>query len=157
MEAAREARPVDIPRVVQLAAELRAELVTMRGGALWAATLAPAEPLGPHYADLLDRPAAVVLVGTIDGEVVGYGAAHLDVLRDGALIGVVDEVFVEPPARSVGVGEALLDALREWCAKAGCDGIDAVALPGHRAAKNFFEAHGFTARLLTMHRRTTGS
>ena len=30
-------------------------------------------------------------------------------------------------------------------------GIDATALPGNRATKNFFEAHGFTARLLVMH------
>ena len=30
---------------------------------------------------------------------------------------------------------------------------DAMALPGHRATKNFFEAHGFTARALVMHRR----
>ncbi len=31
-------------------------------------------------------------------------------------------------------------------------GVDTLALPGHRAAKNFFEESGFTARALVMHR-----
>ena len=31
--------------------------------------------------------------------------------------------------------------------------VDAIALPGHRATKNFFEEHHFTARALTMHHR----
>ena len=30
--------------------------------------------------------------------------------------------------------------------------MDATALPGHRAAKNFFEEQGFVARSLTMYR-----
>ena len=41
--------------------------------------------------------------------------------------------------------------IRDSCRGRGCVGIDAIALPGHRAAKNFFEAHGFTARALAMH------
>jgi hypothetical protein len=35
----------------------------------------------------------------------------------------------------------------------GCSGVDATALPGNRATKNFFEESGFTARLLVMHHR----
>ena len=54
-------------------------------------------------------------------------------------------------SRSVGVGEAMADALVAHCTAQGCIGIDARALPGHRATKNFFEAHGFTARALVMH------
>ena len=40
-----------------------------------------------------------------------------------------------------------------WFADAGCVGVDAVALPGHRVTKNFFEGSGFTARKLVMHHR----
>ncbi len=43
------------------------------------------------------------------------------------------------------VGEGLLEQLVAWCREQGCVGIDAFALPGHRAAKNFFETAGFTA------------
>ena len=35
--------------------------------------------------------------------------------------------------------------------------VDAFALPGHRATKNFFEEEGFTARALIMHRPLRGS
>ena len=58
-------------------------------------------------------------------------------------------------ARSIGVGEAIVGALIEFCTDRRCLGIDARALPGHRATKNFFEEHGFTARALIMHRALT--
>jgi GNAT superfamily N-acetyltransferase len=57
-----------------------------------------------------------------------------------------------PDARSVGVGEALMDLIVAWCEQRRCVGIDAHALPGNRATKNFFETFGFKARLLTVHR-----
>jgi hypothetical protein len=33
----------------------------------------------------------------------------------------------------------------------GIEAFDAVVSPGHREAKNFYEAHGFSARRITMH------
>ena len=33
-----------------------------------------------------------------------------------------------------------------------CIGADALALPGNRATKNFFEQNGFVARSIVMHR-----
>jgi hypothetical protein len=39
-----------------------------------------------------------------------------------------------------------------WMGRIGCTGVDALALPGARATKNFFEENGFTARLLVVHR-----
>jgi GNAT superfamily N-acetyltransferase len=156
MDAAwRDAVAGDVARIVELAEQLRAAMLTERGGALWAATIAAAPPLDAHFAALVDRPDTAALVGTIDDQVVGYGTARVEVLRGGRRLGVVDEVYVEPEAREVSVGEVLLDALCDWCLEQRCDGIDAVALPGDRTAKNFFEAHGFTARLLTMHHATT--
>ena len=43
--------------------------------------------------------------------------------------------------------------LLEWCRDQGCRGVDALALPGMRATKNFFEESGFSARLIVMHHR----
>jgi GNAT superfamily N-acetyltransferase len=63
----------------------------------------------------------------------------------------VSERFVDAEARAVGVGEAMLEALVAYCTREGCVGVDAFALPGHRAAKNFFEESGFTARAIVMH------
>jgi hypothetical protein len=46
-----------------------------------------------------------------------------------------------------------MDSLLAWASERGCQGVDATALPGDRATKNFFEGSGFTARLLVMHHR----
>lgn len=153
MESCRPATAEDIPRVVELAELLRAELGPMRGGALYLARDAWPEPLEDAYDALLTRHDALLLVGTLDEVVVGFAAVVVEQLRTGARLGVVTDLFVEVDAREVGVGEVLADALVEHCRTVGCVGVDATALPGHRAAKNFFEAHGFTARSLAMHRR----
>jgi ribosomal protein S18 acetylase RimI-like enzyme len=105
------------------------------------------------YAALVARDDALVVVGTIDDVVVGYGAVLVETLRSSAHLGVITDLFVEEEARSVGVGEAMIGALVARCRALDCVGIDASALPGHRAAKNFFETHGFTARALVMHHR----
>jgi ribosomal protein S18 acetylase RimI-like enzyme len=153
VEGSRPASADDIPRIVELARLMRAELAAMRGGSLWLEREAWPEPLAESYQAIVDRDDALVVVGTIDGVVVGFAAVVVEQLRSGARLGVITDLFVEPEARAVGVGEAMADALTAHCEAKGCVGVDAVALPGHRAAKNFFEAHGFTARALTMHQR----
>jgi ribosomal protein S18 acetylase RimI-like enzyme len=153
VEAARRATLNDVPQLVELSRALRAELRELRGGALWETHEARAEPLDNVFRALLARADACVTVGTIDDHIVGFGTAEVEQLRDGTRLGVIAELFVDPEARAVGVGEAIAKDLVAFCAHAGCMGIDAFALPGNRAAKNFFERSGFTARSLTMHHR----
>ena len=131
---------------------MRAELRTIRGGPIWAEREALPEPLADAYTALIERDDACVVVGTIDDVVVGFAALEIAVLHDGARLGVVTDLFVDEGAREVGVGEAMVQQLVEFCATAGCIGIDALALPGARAAKNFFEESGFVARAIVMHR-----
>ncbi len=111
------------------------------------------EPVDDSLERAVHDPSSPVVVGTIDGVVVGYSAGHIEELRDGTVLGVVDDLFVEEGARAVGVGEAMVEALLDWFGEKGCKGVDSVALPGARAAKNFFEESGFTARLIVMHHR----
>lgn len=152
METSRPAGPEDLPRVAELARAMRAELRAMRGGAIWVEREAFAEPLDDVYAALLERDDACLVVGTIDDVVVGFAALLIDVLHDGARLGVITDLFVEEGAREVGVGEAMVGQLVAFCSEAGCIGVDALALPGARAAKNFFEESGFVARAIVMHR-----
>ena len=153
MEAARPATTADIDRLVALALELRSELRTMRGGALWEVRESRIQPIAAMFEALLDREDAVVLAGTIDEVVVGYATLEFETLRDGGVLAVIGDLYVEPEARAVGVGEALATDLVDRADAAGCIGIDAFALPGHRSTKNFFERAGFTARTLIMHKR----
>ncbi len=152
MEGSRPAIAEDLPRIAELAELAREELVPMKGGALWSAREAIAEPFEDAYGALIDRDDALVVVGTVDEMIVGFGVVALERLRTGETLSVISDIFVEPGARAVGVGEAMADDLVAFCATRGCTGIDALALPGHRTTKNFFEGSGFTARALVMHR-----
>jgi ribosomal protein S18 acetylase RimI-like enzyme len=150
-EAVRAATPEDLPAIVELAGALRAELTPMRGGPIWSVREARRGPPAEAFEALLSAPGTCVVVGTVDDVVVGFGVAAVESLADGRPLGVVTELFVDAEARAVGVGEAMLEALVAFCEREGCVGIDAFALPGHRAAKNFFEESGFTARAIVMH------
>jgi len=151
MEAVRVATPEDLPALVALAGSLVAELTPMRGGRIWAVREARPGPADEAYGKLLMDPSACVVVGTLDDVVVGFGVATVEPLTDGGKLGVVSELFVDEEARAVGVGETMLESLVAFCRREGCVGVDAFALPGHRAAKNFFEESGFTARAIVMH------
>lgn len=145
-EAARAAVASDVPALTRLLADALAELTPMRGGALWRAGREPVE-----FATEIDDGARLVCAGTLDDIVVGYARVRVDDLVGGVRVGVIEDLFVEPGGREVGVGEAMMGVVLDWCRARGCSGVDAIALPGHRATKNFFEESGFTARLLVMH------
>jgi GNAT superfamily N-acetyltransferase len=155
MEAARPATVADRDRLFELARMAVDELRPTRGGEVFLGREAAAELDGPDLATIddgspIDRQ---VWVGTIDDTVIGYAVGHVEKLADGAAHGVLDVFFVEEGARGIGVGEAMITVALDWFRDRGCTGVDAAALPGHRATKNFFEETGFTARLLVMYRR----
>ena len=150
-EGCRPATVADVPRLAELNRAVVEELAPMRGGAVWMAREARREPVEEGLAELLDHPDARVLVATIDDVIVGYAVVRLEHLGDGSILGVIDDIFVEDGARQVGLGELMIDDMMTWCEERRCVGMDAMALPGHRATKNFFEESGFTARQLVMH------
>lgn len=66
-------------------------------------------------------------------------------------VAVIEELYVTPGARRVGVGSILLERTKAMATQRGCSGLDAVALPGDRATKNFFEDHAMVARAIVVH------
>jgi GNAT superfamily N-acetyltransferase len=152
VESARRATIEDLDRLVELAGGAHDELRLLRGGAIWAVREARPGPLSDAYRALLDDDGQLLVAGVFAGYVVGFGSVRTETLRDGRLLAVVDDVYVEPPFRGVSVGEAVMDALIEWAQARGCTGIDSLALPGDRDTKNFFERFGLKARALVVHR-----
>lgn len=124
----------------------------MRGGDVWARTASHAEPVDEVLRQAVADHDHHVVVGTVDDAIVGYGIARFNVLRDGGRLGVIGDLYVEPDFRGVGVGEAMMGLLVDWCEDQGCFGVDSVALPGNRETKNFFETFGLVARALVVHR-----
>ncbi len=153
MEAARLATPDDVDRLAELAAEALAEQSEGRGGRIWSRREARAVPAQPSLLAAIADPDQLVLAATIDDYPIGYAVTGLERLRTGEMLGVVHDIYVEAGARAVGCGEALIDEVMAWCRDHGCIGIDALALPGNRDTKNFFETFGFTARALVVHHR----
>ena len=143
IEGARPAVAADLPRLEALYRDATAELRTERGGARWASHMARDAP-DPFD---LTSPKQRVLAGVIDDAVVGSAR----VVEEGD-VAVLTDIYVEPEARDVGVGEALLDAAIAWASSQGCAGIESVALPGMRATKNFFESAGMVARAIIVYR-----
>jgi len=152
--AARPARLDDCSRLAELWGAAQEELRPQRGGWLLVASSARARAPAASFREQLADPARHLVVGVgQDGRVVGYGSCRARTLADGQRVGSLEELYVEPAARRQGVGRAIAAQLVDWCCQQGCCGLDGLALPGNRAAKSFFEAAGFTARLLVMHRR----
>lgn len=152
MEGVRPAEAEDLPRLTALATAAIGELAVEKGGTIWQRHAARVEPVADGLQADLDDPATQVLAGTIDGAVVGYAVTTAERFPDGGLLAVVRDLYVEPDARGVGVGAALMDAVLAWAGEQGCVGVDALALPGSRETKNFFESFGLVARAIVVHR-----
>jgi GNAT superfamily N-acetyltransferase len=153
MESARPATAADVGRLAVLAEQAVAEIAATKGGDIWARREARQPPYEASFASDLAADDRLVLVGAIDETVIGYAVVRIEALHDRGALGVIDDIYVEPGAREVGVGECLMNGIVEWCTARGCVGVDGLALPGNRATKNFFETFGLVARAIVVHRR----
>ncbi len=115
-----------------------------------------AEGLPQPPEDALDDlvESGLVTVGQIDDVVVGFMVAEeLPLVDIGERIGLIRYLFTEPEARGVGVADEMFSHGVARLMRKGIAAFDATVSPGHREAKNFYEAHGFSARKITMHSR----
>lgn len=154
---ARTATPDDIEIIADLYGPARDEQVELREP--WGIADGIAEPVVETLAQILEDDESILAVGTIDEVVFGFIWARLEDLlpqAGGERIGTIRLVYVEEQARTVAVGEAMLQLVLDWLRDRGIKRFDAVVSPGHRFAKNFFESAGFKARRITMYRHEDG-
>jgi GNAT superfamily N-acetyltransferase len=152
-EAARRAAAADRADLDRLTADARAATAAARGGRLLALFDEPQARLDELLTAATEGASgSAAWIGTLDAHAVGYAVAGIEPLPDGSSLAVLHEIYVEAGGRELGVGEALLDAAIAWAVEQGCGGIDARALPGDRATKNFFESAGMVARSIVVHR-----
>ncbi len=151
-ETARRATADDVAAIADLADAAIEELTPNRGGAVWRRQTARTIPTNQSISDAIDAEDHEVIVGCIDETPVGYGVLRLETQRDGTTLGVIDDLYTDPEARAVGVGEAMMNLVVALAKDHGCFGIDSIALPGDRHTKNFFETFGLVARAIVVHR-----
>ncbi|MBA3288327.1 MAG: GNAT family N-acetyltransferase [Acidimicrobiia bacterium] len=137
----------DVSELIVIEAQARAALVDARGGARW---LEEHRSIGAGWAEAVETRTvfAAVLVDAELDVVCGY--LVLDV--DGG-IAVVDQVYVVPGARELGLGDGLLEAAVGEARACGVAVLEGQALPGDRETKNLYERAGITARLITVSTR----
>jgi GNAT superfamily N-acetyltransferase len=161
VEGARTATDDDLGELVRLAKDGVTAMRDQRGGALWLAHLADDRVEDDGFRALLADEAHEVVLGTLDDVAVGYAVAERTEIRSprtGEVVplAVIRQLYVEPGARAVGVGEALVEHRLDWARAAGCTGIEGFALPGDRDTKNLFERFGLVARAILVHRSLEG-
>lgn len=140
MEAVREARAEDR----DACRALLAEALPVQEGAI--DRLLEGEPTSKEAGP------RVTFVGLYDGARVGIAIGRITRCRE-ADVGVLDLCYVQPEARGVGVGGALVEAVVAWAQDAGATDVQASALPGDRSTKRLLESAGFTTQLLVLRRQ----
>ena len=154
-ENARIAETSDLENLERLALKSNEEVLQKRGGK----TLSLQNPnygqLEKLFEEAFIDELAEVFVGTIDDSVVGYGVIREGSLQDGTPHASIEAIYVEEEARSVGVGEIIMERMLEWVRLRNIPAVDSLALPGDRQTKNFFETHGLVARAIIVQKDLT--
>jgi len=149
---ARAAGADDVLALVRLYRGLESEMTALHP--MWPLADGLAEPIESSFHLLLDDPEALVVMGEVDGYPFGFAVARIEEILPqaaGERIGSIRLIYVEPGAREIALGEEMRDYAMELLRRRGITRFDAHVLPGHRLAKNFFEAGGFSARAIIMH------
>ena len=149
---ARRAGPKDLASLETLYRYLEREMEGLH--TMWPVADGLDEPVRDSFAEALDEADTIVLIGEIDDYPFGFLMARVERLlaqADGELVGAIRLIFVDPEAREVALGEEMREMALSILRERGITKFDAHVLPGHRLAKNFFEAGGFSARSIIMH------
>lgn len=97
-------------------------------------------------ADLSSSSHSCLFVAERNGEVVGFLSGEL---REGSPAfkpktwAAVEDIYVAPEHRSLGIGHALFEECRKWAAQKGADGISLQVAAGNTRARKFYEELGF--------------
>ena len=109
-------------------------------------------PLAASFAHHIEDADSELLIGSVDsvpfGMLLAQGRDSLPHVE--GRVCSLRIVYTEAEAREVGVAEAMLEEVMKRFRARGVKWFDADVLPGHRLAKNFFEAAGFSARHIIM-------
>ena len=97
-------------------------------------------------ADLSSSSHSCLFVAERNGEVVGFLSGEL---RDGSPAfkpktwATVEDIYVVPDHRSLGIGYALFEECMEWAEQKGANGISLQVAAANTRARKFYEELGF--------------
>jgi GNAT superfamily N-acetyltransferase len=91
----------------------------------------------------IGREYVTTFVAELDGEVVGYAAAQIEVKEDGGEVGIVSYNAVRPEARRLGIGTALVSRVVDYLKSQGARVLLVWTLKVGESARNIYERIGF--------------
>lgn len=100
----------------------------------------PLDVLAVRFERLLTGDAAFAVVAAEEG--FGLVTLRPSIWFDG-LVGTLDELYVAPGRRDLGVGTALMAAVRDEARRRGCPEIHINVDEVDASARRFYERHGF--------------
>ncbi|GAB3172228.1 GNAT family N-acetyltransferase [Telluribacter humicola] len=84
------------------------------------------------------------LVAEWDGVVVGMASCHVQpLLHHAALVGEIQEMYVDPALRSQGIGQKLVDALVDFARSRGAVHLEVTSNQLRQDTHRFYEREGF--------------
>jgi ribosomal protein S18 acetylase RimI-like enzyme len=110
-------------------------------------TAAGAEKVMRRFlADLAGSGHAFLFIAEYEGRTVGFVSGELressPTFRSKTWASV-DDVFVEPDYRNLGVGRALVEGVKAWAKERDADGISLQVAAANDSARKFYEELGF--------------
>jgi GNAT superfamily N-acetyltransferase len=144
----------EVSVLVELYRELEAEQRGLKD--MWPLADGLPEPVAEAFAAAIDDADSLVVIGQLEGCPFGFILARIENLLPqaaGTRVGAIRLIFTHLAARGVGLAETMIGFALDDLRRRGIERFDAHVLPGHRHAKNFFEASGFAARSIIMHHR----
>lgn len=133
------ATPEDIPAILAFIREL-AEYEKLADGVSATAESLRRDLFGP-------RPYAEVLIGRLNGHPVGYALFFHSYSTFLAKPGIyLEDVYVQPSARGVGVGKALFCAVAKLAQDRACGRLEFAVLDWNQPSIDFYLAHGAEAQ-----------
>jgi len=97
-------------------------------------------------ANLTSSNHAFLFVAEYDGRTIGFASGEL---RESSPTfrpktwATVDDVFVEPDYRNLGVGRALVESVKAWAKERGADGVSLQVAAANERGRKFYEDLGF--------------
>ncbi|MBH0779367.1 GNAT family N-acetyltransferase [Nocardia bovistercoris] len=105
-----------------------------------------ARELGNNLVTLLASPAARVAVVDGGAELLGFAVTTTGFGLENGPIAVLDDLFVVPSARRLGLGGLLIEDCTAWARERGCPYLELVVAPNGRDVGHLFtyyRARGF--------------
>lgn len=113
------------------------------------------------YDELFGKPDTILMLASLDGDLVGYALAHVTDAREtwagdtwatGERIAELESISVLPEHRGAGIGSALFDAIDRELESRGIEDVVIGALPGNEGAIRLYERRGYRPTWLYLSR-----